>query len=652
MRWLVRILGVVIVAVIVAVVGLLMLPGERIARIAADQVQARTGRALDIGGEVSVTLWPVLGVTTGPVRLANAEWAGDQPMLVAQGLSIAVGAPELLRGEIRVIGITADQPVLRLQSRADGRGNWEFGAGAPDTGASSTAGQSAAAASAPVTLERLELSDATVSYADDGAEVARLDKADLTLRWPDRDGPAEIDAVLRPAGAPVTLTARLPQPGALMEGAVAPLTLRAEMAGGTVAFDGQAAISGAAAGRLVVETTDSAAMLAVLGQTGASVPQGMGRVAALSADLTYTNDGRVSLRDLAVQLDANRLTGAVDVVLREVPQVTAQLQAGVLDLRGPAASTTGGGGGAAAPGTANEGWSREAIDASALGVLDADISLTVQGMQLPDLTLGATQARLRLDRSRAVLDLARVAVFDGTVSGQLVANNRNGLSVGGKLAADGIDIQQMQRDLMGLERIQGRAVADLEFLGVGNSVDAIMRSLSGKGGLRMGRGVILGFDLDRLMQNGQGGGGTTVFDSLSASYTLQNGDLINRDLLVSLKNFRADGDGRIGLGGRDIDYLFTPVALRANSGQGLALPIRIKGPWGAPRIIPDFEAAAKARADVELRALEDRAKAQLQQKLEQELDVKVQDGQDPEEVLKDRLEDEAKKGLLKLLGRD
>ncbi|MFD3189778.1 AsmA family protein [Sedimentitalea sp. HM32M-2] len=651
MRWLVRIGIVVVAAVAIVLGGILLLPGERIARIAADQIEARTGRSLQIGGDVSISLWPVLGIRTGPVQLSNADWAGPDPMLTADSLEIGVALPALLQRDIHITKIRAQQPVLRLQTAPDGRGNWELGAPGDPSAVSVPATPDTGAGQMPVTLELLELKRATLVYAAAQGDPIILTDTDLTLRWPDPDAAAEIAVVLRPAGQPISIAAQISQPAAFLQGAVVPVQADLAAPGGAVAFQGRAAMAGDAAGRLTVQGRDMAAMLAGFGLAGTVPPQGLGRSAEITTDVTYTADGRLALREITAKLDQNRLSGAADILLTGVPQITAQLQAGVLDLA-PAGTGAGAGDAAAAPGTTGDGWSKAPIDASALGLANAEISLTLQGLRTPDLSLGSVQARLALERSRAVLHLDRVSVFKGNLSGRLVANNRKGFSVGGKLKARDIDILAAQRALLGFERIQGQAAGELQFLGSGGSVDAIMRSLSGAGALRMGRGVILGVDLDQLMRRGSGSGGTTVFDSLTASWTMQGGNLQNDDLLLSLKNYRADGAGRVGLGARDINYQFTPVALRAKSGQGVSIPIRIKGPWTAVRIQPDLEAAAKARADKELKALEEDAKAKLQQKLERELDVKVAPDQDAKEVLKDKLEDEAKSQLLKLLGRD
>jgi len=112
----------------VLVVGaVLLLPQDRLARIAADQIEAATGRAVTISGQPRVSLWPVLGVATGPMALANAPWAADSgPLLQADSLKISVDVAGLLQGAVRITGFEAVNPVIRLQRTADGRENWRL----------------------------------------------------------------------------------------------------------------------------------------------------------------------------------------------------------------------------------------------------------------------------------------------------------------------------------------------------------------------------------------------------------------------------------------------------------------------------------------------------------------------------------------------
>ena len=162
-----------------------------------------------------------------------------------------------------------------------------------------------------------------------------------------------------------------------------------------------------------------------------------------------------------------------------------------------------------------------------------------------------------------------------------------------------------------------------------------MNGLSGKGAVSMARGTIKGIDLDSLMRQGLATGGTTVFDSLSASYTMENGNLFNSDLLLSLPVISAAGEGRIGLGARDIDYLFTPRTASADSGGGVVIPVRIRGPWADPRIWPDME--------------KEQARQAVEEKIRDELNLPTTEGQSLEDAAKEKLETEILKGLGRLL---
>ncbi|MDP5219289.1 AsmA family protein [Ruegeria sp. 2205SS24-7] len=657
MRWLFRIVFIV-VAVLGLVIGvLLLLPGEKLAQIAADQIRAETGREVTFDGKVKVSFWPVLGLESGPVTIANAPWATSGPMLSADRLSVGVSAPDLLTGTIRIKQLLADRPVLRLDVQGD-KANWDLSkphvvsSSAPSSGTGSGSGTDEQTA-ADFSLEKLVLSDAQLIYTRDGKVDFKQTGVDLTARWPLADGPLDLELALSLGGDPLAITAEIAKPQLLNAGSASPVTLDIKTSAGSVGFDGRFSRDGDAEGNLVVTSTDTPRLLAALGQGGIDIPRGLGRAASFKGKATYTNDGRLSLRKMVLKLDGNQIKGGADVQLAAKPNITANLRAGTLDFSktAPTATASSGGGGAASSGQST-GWSTSPIDASLLGLANATINLTAQAVKLPEFDLGKTQVTLKIERSRAVLRMKEVSVFSGLLSGRLVANNRSGLSVGGDLTAQDIDLNQALSALADVTRFSGQTSGKLKFLGVGQTEDQIMHSLSGSGSISMGKGVISGFDLHRLMDGHTRTGGTTVFNSLTASFTMENGDLDNQDLLLKLDNYRADGKGRIGIGARDIDYLFTPVLLRANSGKGREVPIRINGPWSDPSIRPDLKKVIEAAAEAELDKVADTAKKALHGKLGEELDAPVENTADVEKALKNKLEEEAKKGLLKLFGGD
>ena len=279
---------------------------------------------------------------------------------------------------------------------------------------------------------------------------------------------------------------------------------------------------------------------------------------------------------------------------------------------------------------------------------NGEIALTAESVDLGDLKVGNVRSMITLDRSRLVFDLREVRAYKALITGNFVVNNRSGLSVGGDLKAAGIDMESFLTDAAGITRFSGEADASLSFLGVGASQQAIMESLSGKGAFQTGRGVISGIDLDKLMRSGVASGGTTIFDTMGATFTMENGFARNDDLLLQLPLAKAEGEGVVSLGKRRIDYLFTPILLEGESTKGLAIPVRIRGAWSDPEILPDMEAAIDRNFRDEKDELEDKAEEEVRRAVEKELGVELEEDESVEDALKRKLEEEATKGLLKL----
>ena len=636
MKWLLRIFGVLVLIVAVFVAGVLMLPGDRIAQVAVDQIRAQTGREVFLRGETNVSFYPVLGVSTGALDIANADWSDAGPFMVADSLKVGVDLISLIGGEVKITGLEAVNPDLLLEKAKDGRANWEIGV----DGLAPSGQPSGVRNALALSLDRALITGGRLRYIDHEAGTEfRIDDLSVDLTWPEYRGGATFNISARLQGAPrLTIEGDVADLAAFIEGELTRGSIEARADGGKVTFNGHLSLPVQLAGALTVNLSDTASFLASFGLSGVDLPQGLGRKASAGADLTLTRQKQLSLRGLRLTLDQNTLSGDVDVDLAQpVPGVMARLSAGTLDFSG--GSQGGGSGGAGA-----EGWSTTEIDASALGMFNGQVSLAAQGLRVAGLSFGATSMTATVDSSRAVVALDQMSGYSGMVSGQVVANNRNGLSVGGTVRASGVELQSLLTDLAGVSRFTGQADANVELLGVGNSVHAIMNSLSGRGGVSTGRGTIRGIDLDSLMRQGLATGGTTVFDSLTATFDVDKGNLYNKDLLVRLPVISATGEGRVGLGARDIDYLFTPKTGGAGVEGGIVIPVRVRGPWSDPKIWPDMEKAI----NLNLKEEKDAAKKKVEEKVKKKLGIEAGEEQSLEDAAKEKLEGEMLKGLEKL----
>lgn len=667
MRWILRSVLALVLLAGVAVASVFFIPAEKIAGIAASKFNALTGRTLVISGSVRPSFWPQLGVKTGPISISNADWSKEGPMLTAEGLAITLDLQALIGGDMKITGIEAIAPRIILERSAKGQENWAF-VGTVDEATGTD--PAAVAEGKPFTLDKALISDGSLTYVDHGTGARfALEQVAAEVSIPDFNGAARIDLSGVTHGQAFKLGGTVAAFRDFLDGSVVGSDVSLRAGDADVVFKGRAGWGGMEAeGDVTARLGDLTAIAALAGVAAPELPEGMGaRSVQVAGALTVTSKGSVHLRSGRIKLDSNALAADVDLTTDgDRPKVSAKVVAGMLNFAG---MTKGAGGdaGAAAQGA---GWPKARIDVSALSAMDAAISISAKGLDLGAVALGSTQAMVTIDRSRMVVDLARVAGYGGAITGQAVVNGRRGLSVGGDLSFDGMDLQALLRDLAGYERLLGRGDFRLKYLASGNSVDAIMRDLEGSGSFALRRGAIVGLDiggmLRRLDTSYVGDGQKTIFDGLTGSYTINAGVWHNEDLLLKSSDLTAQGTGDIDLGKQQLRYRVKAIALADEAGQGgLTVPLLIEGPWAKPRFSLDLQAIADQRIEEEKAkleaALKEKAaaqKAELQakakEKLQNELGITQQEGESLEDAARRRanevLGEEAAKALQNLLG--
>jgi AsmA protein len=666
MRWMIR-FGFGLAVLVLLALGLLALvPSERIAAAVSAQFEGLTGRKMQLEGEVRPRLWPTLGVTTGPVRIANADWGSDEPLFQAESLSVDVNLGALIGGEVKITGLVAEAPAVNLERAADGRENWVFGA--------SGDGASGGAVPPPATgftLDEGTIRNGSIRFADAASgQVTRLEGVDATLSVPDFSGPFTLKADAVASGHAVTLALEGGVFSAFAAGRVVPLAINLAAGGSTVGFDGRGGFSPLAAeGTLTAELGDLPALGGLAGLALSQPGPGLGSDRlALSGQLTLDGKGAAYLRGAELVADTNRISGDLDLLPGEArPKLLGQLVAGPLNIgTGPDGQS----GGGAAGGMKAEGWPTGVIDVSGLGAMDVEMSLTAPSIDLGVLKLGETRALVTVDRARAVIDLRQVAAYGGKITGDFVVNGRGGLSVGGRLSFNGLETQPLLQDLAGWDRLISTADLDLEFLGIGNSVAEIMASLKGQGAFEMGQGELRGLDIAGMLRTLNPGfvgeGEKTIFDGLAGTFAMEGGVLRNDDLKLVAPYLTAAGAGEIGLGNRDLNYRIRPTALAAEDGTGgVMVPLQITGSWADPTFRLDLESIAREKMEAEAKAAEERlkaeakeaearAKAELEARLQDELGIEIAPeeslGDAAQRGLEEALQDEARKALEDILG--
>ena len=108
----------------VVVIANLVDPNDYKPEITA-RVEQKTGRTLDLHGDLELAFFPWLGVKTGRVELSDREGFGPAPMLAVDEAAIRIKLLPLLKKRVEVDTVLLHGPRINLSRKADGTSNWD-----------------------------------------------------------------------------------------------------------------------------------------------------------------------------------------------------------------------------------------------------------------------------------------------------------------------------------------------------------------------------------------------------------------------------------------------------------------------------------------------------------------------------------------------
>ncbi|MFZ0100227.1 MAG: AsmA-like C-terminal region-containing protein, partial [Gemmobacter sp.] len=490
-----------------------------------------------------------------------------------------------------------------------------------------------------ITLGAMTISEGRLRFRDGAAKDAfTLEKIEAATAIPDFNGPVQIAGSAEYRGQTIDAEAGIDALSRFLKGKPVALDLALKAGGNALTFKGTAGTAlTTAEGTLTLSVNDRETLGRLTGAALPDLPQGFGaRSLAAKGQVTLRPDGTVRLRGAEILADDR--TWQVDGTWEpgeNRPRLVATVAVDALTL-----GASGGGSGTGS----DEGWSTDKIDGSALGLLDAEVTLAAGSIRAGGLGLGPTRARLTLDNARAVIGIDEAEVYGGTLAGKIVVNARKGLSASTALQLDDADLQPLLTDIAGTARLAGKAHATIDLLASGQTLAALMRNLSGTVALRMGKGELVGFDVVgmlRTMDPGYvGEGRKTLFSALTISATIKDGVAKSDDLALTGDVFAATGKGQVDLGERRVNYRLLPsLTVSQSQTQSLTVPVLISGPWGQPNVRLDLEWLASERARTERRRAEEAAKTRLEELARQKLGVERNEDESLEDAARRRAQE-------------
>ncbi len=89
------------------------------------RVTRLTGQPFDIQGDLRISWWPWLALTTGPSQFGKTEGPGGQPIVQWQSARVGARLVPLLKGQLLVDTIRLEGAQVHLVRHADGTSNWD-----------------------------------------------------------------------------------------------------------------------------------------------------------------------------------------------------------------------------------------------------------------------------------------------------------------------------------------------------------------------------------------------------------------------------------------------------------------------------------------------------------------------------------------------
>jgi uncharacterized protein involved in outer membrane biogenesis len=584
---------VVLVLVGVAIAIATVDPNRFVAPLAA-RVKAATGRELTVQGPVDIALSLEPKIVLPGVAFGNASWSKTPDMLTAKRIEAQIALLPLLSRRFEVVEFTLVEPVITLETDANGRGNWEFQpANATAQGAPGTSGGAVPA----IGIGNFEIRNGTLTYRNGATgKVTSASIERMALHARDMQSPVAVDFRGNVDAVPVALAGDLGAPDKwLQQQWPFPIALKGEVDGNPVKLDTKLARAGT--------TTSLDDIDARYGSIAAK-----GTIKVIS-DASGT---RYALALTVPSLSLDDLPGNVRATAANAPPSSASANA-------PAREATNAAPPAATTRTAQADASKWIIPDTPLPIapfvaVDAEGSLDIGEIVLRD---GARVAQVgtQFTSRNANLDakFSAARILGGSMRGALQFDGRNAQAPGVHLSldAESLDLAALAA-VAGIKRdIKGGSVrANIDIRGRGTTPHRVASTMSGtilvvSGPATLGRSAVQGesalAQLAGALDPLQNVDAATELRCAVLRLPLSDGIAhVDRSIAIETGKIAASASGTLNFRDETLDLSVQPQirqGVKLNLTQFASL-VRIRGRFDKPTVGIDAAQSAKTLAEL------------------------------------------------------
>jgi AsmA protein len=336
--------------------------------------------------------------------------------------------------------------------------------------------------------------------------------------------------------------------------------------------------------------------------------------ASLSAKLDATKDS-ARLDDLLIKLDQSTLSGSAGVANFSSAAIQFALKLDAIDVdryleparRNPVAATSSG-----KPGEGDN----TPLPLDKLDGINANGFMTIGKLKAKNLNLNNVALKLAAAKgAQKTADLS-ASLYGGSLNSATRIGPGARPTLGETLKLANISAGPLLQDFMGKDYVSGQGNVGLDVTTAGKTLGEIKRGLNGSVNVALQNGAVKGFNLAQIIRQAQalssgqalppgGSGEQTDFTSMTVSGKIANGVLHSDDLNAASPLLRLTGAGTVDLVNNTLDYTAKPTVVNTATGQGgkqlaqlqgVVIPVRVYGPFNAPKYQLDVASALQQQA--------------------------------------------------------
>jgi len=512
-------------------------------------VADKTGRTLQLRGEIGMSLFPSIGLNLGEAELGNAPGFGEQPFAQVKEVRLNVAFLPLLKGKLDVDTVVLNGLQVDLQRNAQGVTNWDDltkeetgqAAATEEEQAPTQVEEKAGVPPVELYVQGLKITDARLFFKDaQKGESLKLDPFNLEtgslaigepmplsmdmhlVQGKDTDLVAKLKAnvVLDPAAQryalnDLKLDATIKQPdlpggevsAKLSADAVADLGAQtANLKNLLVEVLGLSLQGGVNAQKIIDAPSyegdfkvASFSPRELLGKLGVEDPKTADPDVLKKAEMGFHvsgTDNAVNLSALKLKLDDSQMTGKAGVSNFAKPAIRVDLALDSINLdryMAPESASEGSGAGAPA-GAGAKGAAADddlGIPSDTLRTLDAIFKFRLGKLVMQKATLTDASVAITARNGVVTIDPFKAALYNGSFNTKATLDVRSKtpkFSINNKLS--GVESGPLLKEMYGDSYLSGKANMNAALTTRGNRVSDLKRALNGKLSLAFKEGSV------------------------------------------------------------------------------------------------------------------------------------------------------------------